>query len=157
LTLRNELFVRNGINIPDGIAVSRDGRWVAVSSHGTRDVKVYDAAGQLGGDAEPAGVLRHANYPHGLRFTADDRHIVVADAASPNVYVYERGESWRGQRDPVRAVAVLDGDTFLRGHNNPEEGGPKGLDIDKTETVLAITCEEEQLAFFTLSSVLGNA
>lgn len=157
LNWRNDVLLRQGLDIPDGIAVSGDGRWIAVSSHGTRDVKLYDASGRLGRDAEPAGVLRRANYPHGLRFTADDRHIVVADAASPNVYVYERGDGWAGARDPARSVAVLDDATFARGHKSPEEGGPKGLDIDRTGRVLAITCEEEQLAFFTLPSVLGSA
>ncbi|MEW9837659.1 YncE family protein [Mesorhizobium marinum] len=157
LNWRNDVLLRQGLDIPDGIALSGDGRWIAVSSHGTRDVKLYDAAARLGPDAEPAGVLRQANYPHGLRFTADDRHIVVADAASPNLHVYERGDGWEGGRDPVRSVTVLDEATFLRGRHNPEEGGPKGLDIDRTGRVVAVTCEEQQLAFFTLSSVLGNA
>ena len=157
LAWRNHILLKQGLEIPDGIAVSGDGRWIAVSSHATRDVKIFDAAAPLGPEALPAGVLREANYPHGLRFTPDDRHIVVADAASPNVYVYERGRSWAGPRDAARKVAVLDKATFLRGHSNPEEGGPKGLDIDRTGTVLAITCEERVLAFFTVSSVLGNA
>lgn len=157
LNWRNHVLLSEGLNIPDGIAVSGDGRWIAVSSHATRDVKIYDAAAPLGPKVAPAGILREANYPHGLRFTSDDRHIVVADAASPNVYVYERGESWVGPRDPARAVAVLDRETFLRGHTNPEEGGPKGLDIDRTGAVLATTCEEDLLSFFTMSSVLGNA
>ncbi len=148
--------MEQGLNIPDGIAVSNDGRWIAVSSHGTQDVKLFDSSAPLGPESDPAGVLRRANYPHGLRFTSDDRYILVADAASPNVYVYERGQSWAGTRDPARSVAVLDEATFVRGHTNPEEGGPKGLDIDKTGTLLAITCEEEQLAFFALNSVLGN-
>lgn len=157
LNWRSHILLKQGLDIPDGIAVSGDGRWLAVSSHATRDVKIFDAAAPLGPEAQPAGVLRDANYPHGLRFTPDDRHIVVADAASPNVYVYERGGSWAGPRDPVRTVAVLDKATFIRGHSNPEEGGPKGLDIDRTGTVLATTCEEQVLAFFTVSSVLGNA
>lgn len=157
LNWKNHVLLEKGLDIPDGIAVSNDGRWLAVSSHGTQDVKIFDSLAPLGPNAEPAGLLRHANYPHGLRFTGDDRHILVADAASPNVYIYERGQSWAGPRDPARSVAVLDRATFLRGHNNPEEGGPKGLDVDKTGRVLAITCEEEQLAFFTLDSVLGNS
>jgi DNA-binding beta-propeller fold protein YncE len=157
LSWRNHVLLQRGLVIPDGIAVSGDGRWLAVSSHSTRDVKIYDASAPLGADAEPAGVLRNANYPHGLRFTSDDRHLIVADAASPNVMVYDQAQGWAGPpRDPARSVAVLDTATFLRGHNNPEEGGPKGLDIDRTGTVVAITCEEQQLAFFTLGSILGN-
>lgn len=157
LNWRNHTLLSQGLDIPDGIAVSSDGRWFAVSSHGTRDVKIYDTAAPLGPRTQPAGVLRDANYPHGLRFTADDRHIVVADAASPHVLVYRRGDDWSGAKDPVRAAAVLDRATFARGHVNPEEGGPKGIDIDRTGRVVAITCEEDPLAFFTLASVLGNS
>jgi DNA-binding beta-propeller fold protein YncE len=156
LNWRNQVLLRRGLEVPDGIAVSGDGRWLAVSSHATRDVKIFDASAPLGPDVEPVGSLGQLGYPHGLRFTADDRHLVVADAASPNLHVYDRGESWMGPRDPVRSVAVLDRETFLRGRNNPEEGGPKGLDVDRTGTLLAITCEEERLALFTLPSVLGT-
>lgn len=156
LPWRNHVLLEQGLEIPDGIAVSGDGRWLAVSSHATRDVKIFDAAAPLGPAAQPVGVLRETNCPHGLRFTPDDRHIVVADAASPNVHVYERGRSWAGSREPARTVAVLDQETFLRGHSNPEEGGPKGLDIDRTGGLLAITCEEQPLALFAVSSVLGE-
>ncbi|TPL04421.1 hypothetical protein FJ938_16745 [Mesorhizobium sp. B2-4-14] len=62
-----------------------------------------------------------------------------------------------GHRGPARSVAVLDEETFLRGRGNPEEGGPKGPDIDRSNSVVAITCEERTLAFFSLLSIFRGA
>ena len=95
---RNKVLLRRGLNIPDGIALSNNGQWIAVSSHGTHDVKIFAAAASLGPDTEPVGTLNNANYPHGLRFTPDDRHVVVADAGAPLLHVYERGASWSAGR-----------------------------------------------------------
>lgn len=154
-TTSNQRLLERGLNIPDGIALSHDGRWVAVSSHGTQDVKLYLMSSSLGPDSEPAGVLQHAGYPHGLRFSADDRHILVADAGSQMVHVYASDGDWNGRRAPARSVRVLDEETFLRGRASPEEGGPKGLDIDRSNSVVAVTCEEQTLAFFSLASMTG--
>lgn len=109
----------------------------------------------LGPDTEPAGVLQHAGYPHGVRFTNDDRRILVADAGSRMVHVYAGDGDWNGHRAPARSVAVLDEETFQRGRASPEEGGPKGLDIDRSNSVVAVTCEEQTLAFFSLASMIG--
>ncbi len=153
---RNLVPLQRGLNIPDGVAVSPDGRWIAVSSHRHHDVKLYDAQGWLNRWTRPAGVLRNANYPHGLRFTPNGRHVLVADAGSPHVFVYESEGDWRGTREPARAVAVLDAETFTRGHSNPAEGGPKGLDIDRGGRVVAVTCQELPLALFPLTAFTGD-
>ncbi|AZO61122.1 hypothetical protein EOA75_03980 [Mesorhizobium sp. M1A.F.Ca.IN.022.07.1.1] len=154
--LWNQVLLEQGLDIPDGIALSHDGRWVAVSSHGTNDVKIYDMSAPLGPETRPAGVLENANYPHGLRFTQDGSHILVADAGSPMVHVYASDEGWKGRRTPSRSVAVLDDESFLRGRASVEEGGPKGLDIDKSNSVVAVTCQEQPLAFYGLSSIVGR-
>lgn len=154
--LWNQALLKRGLDIPDGIALSHDGQWVAVSSHGTRDVKIYNMPASLGPETEPAGVLENANYPHGLRFTPDDRQILVADAGSPMLHIYDRGTSWNGRRAPSRSIAVLDNETFRRGRANVEEGGPKGLDIDRAGSVVAVTCEEQPLAFYSLASIAGR-
>ncbi|MBK9610912.1 hypothetical protein [Candidatus Amarobacter glycogenicus] len=158
---RASFLLHRGLRIPDGITVSHDGRWIAVSSHATHDVKLFDGSRNLGWRTSPAGVLRGAAYPHGLRFTADDRRILVADAGEPLVHVYESDGDWSGARDSVRAVTVLDSATFERGRTdkagqtNREEGGPKGVDIDRSGRVMALTCQEEPLAFFSMASVAG--
>lgn len=151
----NQPLLKRGLDIPDGIALSHDGKWIAVSSHGTKDVKIYSMSASLGPDSEPAGILRNAGYPHGVRFTADDRHILVADAGSQMVHVYAGDGGWKEHREPARSVAVLDEATFLRGRASFDEGGPKGLDIDRSNSVVAVTCEEQTLAFFALATILG--
>ncbi|MBN9221993.1 MAG: hypothetical protein J0I79_28975 [Mesorhizobium sp.] len=155
-TTSNRRLLARGLDIPDGITLSHDGRWVAISSHGTQDVKLYRMSASLGPDTEPAGVLVNAGYPHGVRFSGDDRHIIVADAGSPLVNVYASEGGWDGQRAPVRSVPVLDEESFLRGRASVEEGGPKGIDIDRSNSVMAMTCEEQTLAFFSLASIIGS-
>ena len=111
--VRKEVFLRRGLIIPDGIALSHDGRWLAVSSHGTHDVKLYAAFGELGPESEAAGTLSGAGYPHGLRFSADDAFLLVADAGSQVVNVYHRGAGWVGEHRPQHSVEVID-DEALR-------------------------------------------
>lgn len=144
------------LDLPDGIAFSRDGRWVAVSNHNTRNVTVFEreAAGQR---AEPVAVLRGVEYPHGLRFAAGDRRLLVADAGAPRVHVFAAQEDgWAGAAYPVASVDVMDEATFLRGRANPKEGGPKGIDVDPGSNILLATCEEMPLACFDLATVLES-
>jgi hypothetical protein len=52
---------------------------------------------------------------------------------------------------------VIDPQSFRRGRDNAREGGPKGLDVDRHMTVLAITSEWQPLAFFDLAPLLAGA
>ncbi len=153
----NEILLIRGLNVPDGVAVSRDNRWIAVSSHGTHSVLLFENTPQLDCRSEPACILGNVACPHGVRFTEDDNFVLVADAGAPYVHVYARdGDSWQGTRDPVSSYRVMDDETFLRGRYNPEEGGPKGIDVDREMSVLVTTCEHQSLAFFDLAEVLGE-
>jgi hypothetical protein len=156
--VRDELFLKRQLDVPDGICVSADGAWIAVSNHNTHSVLLYDRTAAPGPDAEPDGVLRNVLCPHGVRFTPDQKHILVADAAARYVNVYQRGgASWRGTRDPVRLFPVLSDEVFRRGRHNPQEGGPKGIDIGTELRVLAVTCECQALAFFDVDEILRVA
>jgi hypothetical protein len=149
-----EVVARRWLDLPDGIATSEDGRWLAISNHNTHDVLVFEAA-TLDPDADPVAVLRGMAYPHGLRFASGDRVLVVADAGAPYVDVFARtGDSWATAAYPSMSLRVVDDETFVRGHNTPREGGPKGLDVDARTGVLVITAEEAPLAFFDLDLAL---
>ena len=144
---------RGWLDLPDGVALGRDGRWLAVSNHNTHTVFVFDR--EAGEDGDPAAVLRGVDYPHGLRFATDDRTLLVADAGAPHVHVFARpSEVWRGASFPAATVAVLDDATFRRGRHNPMEGGPKGVDFDPGTGVLMVTCEELPLALFDAAELL---
>jgi DNA-binding beta-propeller fold protein YncE len=143
-----------GVYIPDGVALSPDGDSVAISSHGSHTVPIYSQR-RTGRLAAPLARLSGAIYPHGLRFTADGEHLLVADAGSPYLHVFERGAGWTGERRPARSVQVLDDETYLRGRTQPDEGGPKGIDIDPRGRFVAICCEEVRLKIVSLDALLG--
>lgn len=151
-----EVVARRWLDIPDGLALSHDGRWLAISNHNTHSVLVYDYA-SLGEEAEPVGVLRGVTYPHGLRFGEDDRFLAVADAGAPFVHVFvARDGGWTGVAYPSTTVTVMDHETFLRGRHNTQEGGPKGIDVDLRTNVLAATAECLPLAFYDLRPALDR-
>jgi hypothetical protein len=151
-----EVVARKWLDIPDGLALSADGRWLAVSNHDLRTVFLYEYA-SLGERAEPVGILRGVNYPHGIRFVSDDRFLVVADAGAPYVHVFEVGRGgWEGVGYPAATVTVMDDEIFRRGRHNIEEGGPKGVDVAPGSSVLVVTAECLPLGFFDLAPALDG-
>ena len=153
----NEILLRKGLSIPDGVAINRERRWIAISNHNTHSVLLYENTPTLNERSAPDGYLRNVNYPHGVLFTPDDKFILVADAGSPYVNVYAKnGDGWEGTRDPLTTFRVIDEMTYGRGRFHPSEGGPKGIDIDSGMNVLVTTCEQQTLAFFDLPAILKN-
>ena len=152
-----QVLLKRWLNLPDGICISHDGQWIAVSNHNTHDVLIYRNSPSLDERADPDGVLRCVHFPHGLRFTLDGRHIIVADAGAPYVHIYaSEGQGWAGARSPVRSVRIMDEALFLRGRHNPQEGGPKGIDIDRDMELLVATSEHQPLVFFDLPAMLQD-
>ena len=154
----DETLLERGLDVPDGICFSPDARWIAVSNHNTHSVLLYDRRRGLGPEREPDGVLRNVLCPHGVRFTFDQEFILVADAAARYVNVYKKGgATWAGTRDPVRLFEAVTPEVFARGRLNPQEGGPKGIDISKDTNVLVMTTEFRTLAFFDVDEVVRAA
>ena len=154
----SEILLQKYLDIPDGVSVSPDRRWIAVSNHTTHNVLLYENSPALNAGAEPDGILRRAYYPHGLRFSADGRHLFVADAGAPYLDIYAQdSDQWRGVRHPVATVRVMDDAVFQSGRYNQEEGGPKGVDIDARSNVLVVTSEFQPLAFFDVPTLLQLA
>ncbi len=153
-TIWSETLLTEGLRVPDGVAHSRSGKWVAVSNHYDHSVFIYDCA-ELERNRKPAGVLRGIAYPHGLRFTPDDRAMLVADAGAPVVHVFgSPSGDWRGSRLPGAAIEVVPDEDFKRGHVDPENGGPKGVELLNEGRVLIVTCEEQPLALFDIADVV---
>ena len=145
--------VEHLLDLPDGVAVSDDRAWIAVSNHNRQIVLIYEgAAGPAGAAVEgdglraPVGVLRGTSFPHGLRFDRAGDVLGIADAGSTFVHLHRRGEQgWSLAGFPFAAIPVLTEEEFASGNTRPDEGGPKGLDLDPSERVLAITCEAAPL------------
>jgi hypothetical protein len=152
------VFLKKWLDIPDGVCVSADSQWIAVSNHKMCSVLLYENDGTLDESSDPDCILRSIHYPHGLAFTEDGRYLLAADAGSPFVHVYRKeGPRWRGVHNPLASFRVVDEETFLRGRHNPMEGGPKGLDIDDQNKIFVTTNECQNLAFFDLAKVLDDA
>jgi DNA-binding beta-propeller fold protein YncE len=157
--IRNsEVLLRKYLDIPDGVSVSPDRRWIAVSNHNTHNVLLYENSPALTADTEPDGILRCAYYPHGLRFSGDGRYLIVADAGAPYLHIYAQDpDEWRGVRQPVATVRIMNEAVFQRGRESPANGGPKGVDIDAGSNVVVVTSECQPLAFFDLPTLLEHA
>jgi glycosyltransferase involved in cell wall biosynthesis len=150
----NSLLLAGGLDLPDGVAASRDGRWIAVSNHNDQTVWLYDHAASLDTHSEPVGILRGIAYPHGLLFTADQRFIVVADAGAPFLRIYARpGRDWHGELEPVISLRVMSDELFARGNHNPMEGGVKGVDLIAGTNIVVATAEHMTLEFFDLDKL----
>ncbi|HJT14676.1 MAG TPA: hypothetical protein VJ790_18785 [Dongiaceae bacterium] len=156
--VESEILLSKWLNLPDGVCASRDGRWIAISNHNTHGVLIYERCDALSEGSSPVGVLRGVSFPHGMRFSGDGRHLFLADAGAPFVHVYACGDQgWHGTRLPAASIRMMDGETYRRGRNNPQEGGPKGIDFDKSMIVLATTCEHQTLQFLDAAAVLAAA
>lgn len=153
---RNSVLLEQGLDVPDGIAVSPDKAWIAISNHLTQSVLVFDNAKRLNRQSRHAGTLLGVSYPHGLRFSPDGDRIYVADAGTPYIHVYQSDlGNWTGEHEPVISLRVLDDETFHKGRHNPEEGGSKGLDLDPSGELLVVTNEEQPLACFHVPALLS--
>jgi hypothetical protein len=154
----SSIFLSKGLDIPDGIASSHDGRWIAVSNHNDHSVFVYENVPGLDLSGLHSGRLAGIAYPHGVRFAAGGKYLLVADAGAPFVHIFESsGGIWRGERNPTASVRLMDEETFLSGHHNEQEGGPKGIDICHDNRVLVASCEEQPIVFMDMRNLLKPA
>ncbi|MFO7628134.1 MAG: hypothetical protein R6W06_01185, partial [Prochlorococcaceae cyanobacterium] len=153
----SSMLLRQDLQVPDGITLSPDGCWIAVSNHDRSLIHIYKSTADLNRLTQPVTTLGGLRFPHGIRFTANSKALIAADAGSPYLHVYAAcGGDWAGSLQPVESYQIMDDATFLRGQVNPEEGGPKGIDIEPRANVLVASCEEQPLAFFDLDQMLNN-
>jgi DNA-binding beta-propeller fold protein YncE len=155
----SNVLMRRRIDYPDGLAVSADGEWVAVSNHAAHIVILYQRSSSLHEDSEPGCVLRGVSYPHGVRFSPDGRHLFVAGSGGPYVHVFTRDDQmWRGVQHPAVSVRVMKEHVF-RQHPRFHlgDGGSKGIDLDRDGRVLAVTSAYQPLAFFDVAAILDRS
>src|SRR6185312_8172656 len=53
----NEVLLRTGLALPDGVCISNDRQWIAVSNHDTQCVSIYSNTCSLNERSEPVGTL----------------------------------------------------------------------------------------------------
>jgi WD40 repeat protein len=148
-------LIRRGLSIPDGICISPDHQWIAISNHSTGTVLLYRMDSALNPDTKPHHMLHGIVCPHGIRFSADDSTLYVIDSASPYLHIFKQQEGqWTTIQKPTNSICMLDTETFERGRYNAQEGGLKGMDILHTRGLLAVTSEHCPLAFYDMDTLM---
>ncbi|PTQ72506.1 YncE family protein [Celeribacter persicus] len=154
LPSRNGIAYAAGMNVPDGIALSPDRRFLAVSSHGTHEVLIYPYDRRNDPKRPPVGRLGGMCYPHGLRFSPDGTRLYVADAGAPLIHVFDAAEAnWSIEAEPVQRFCPVTEAEFRAGHVNEAEGGMKGMELACHGRLLLATCEETPLRVFDLEKL----
>ena len=148
------LVARDGIEIPDGVALSPDGHWLAVSDHDHQRILVYRRQ-----DGEQSCVLQDAalRHPHGLCFDPRGQRLFVADAGGRELHVFTVERDWDADMShSAFRIEAVEADAFNRTREaTPEqfralEGGVKGIDIDPSGRILATTCRHQVVRFFQI-------
>jgi hypothetical protein len=153
--IASEVLIRDGVTVPDGVAHSPCGRWIAISNHGHHNVLLFRNDRDLGPRTRPQAVLCGMNYPHGVHFPENGRSILVADAGAPFVHFYRSEGDWTGEHQPETSIRVLTDESFKRGNKDPTTGGPKGIDVTADGRVMVVSCQEEPIAFFDLQKLIA--
>ena len=132
--------MKKSLRIPDGISISPDQKWIAVSNHVHGQAVIFENKPNLNKSTPSANVLEGPICPHGLRFSPDGKKLYVADAATQYLFIYETEDGdWRTLQNPPRTIKVVDEGTFYYGQYGLKEGGVKGIDIDETNSFLIST------------------
>lgn len=154
---------RLGIRRPDGLAFSRDGRWLAVANHGNDTVAIYrrrHADGRSGPRffRRPAAVIADETlrYPHSVAFTPRHQHLAVTCAGANYLNIYRcepdsagNSASARWSSTPSQQLLIGSEDTFRHVNAcNKMEGGPKGVSVH--DGVLAVCRPETHLSLYPI-------
>lgn len=163
ITLGNTIKIKNrgvvikkGLNLPDGICISPNKKWAAISNHYTGTISIYKISPLLNRFTSPTATLLDIAYPHGLRFSEDGNKIFSTDAGSQYLHIFESdSDSWEGDYKPRQSIKVVDKETFEKVRINPEEGGLKGLDVTNDDQLLVTTAEHQVLNFYSIRDLLS--
>lgn len=153
--IKNEgVLIENGIKIPDGISLSPDRKWIAISNHVDGNVLIYRYSPQLNRNTPPSVVLSGPVCPHGIRFTPDGKKLFIADAATPYIHLYECDNgNWSDYKKDVKSIRILNDEIFYRGRYGAKEGGLKGIDIDNSNSLLITTHKDQIIRFYELNKL----
>jgi hypothetical protein len=150
------ILLRDTIKIPDGISISSDSDWIAISNHVSGEALVYRNDAALGPGSDPHGIFYGSVCPHGIQFAPNGNRLFVADAASQYLHVYETNDGeWRGKHGPSLSIRMMDDDLFLAGRHAAREGGLKGVDLDSTGRLLMTTHMHDVIGFYNVDLMLS--
>ena len=124
------------LDLPDGIASSSDGRWLAVSNHNTHSVLVFDRD-RAQDDGDPAAILRGVTTRMGSASRPTTAGCSSRTPARLACTCSRPSNGWTGAAYPVATIDVMDEPTFLRGTSQP---GPRAGRRGSTSTSRRRSC-----------------
>lgn len=153
------IVAQKELEIPDGLSLSRDGKWIAVGDHEYRRITIYRSADQL-----PLCELRdpELSHPHGICFDPTGQALYVADAGERGMHVFVSADEWATSMNRSSfTIPAVEQEAFRKTKDSVAEkyraleGGIKGVDVDSTGRILATTCQNQMLRFFESELVAG--
>jgi hypothetical protein len=153
----NGIIISKHLGTPDGISISPNKCWIAISNHDTGEIFLYrnilnnNRKVKLKLKAKLGGIV----CPHGVRFSPDGNYILVADAGSPYLHIFSSKDGgWEKLNEPTKSIRIISQDKFIEGRENPMEGGIKGIDVSNDFSVLVTTNAKQILSFFDLDRIM---
>ena len=155
ISIKNEgILIENSLRFPDGLSVSPDRKWIAISNHDYGQVVIFKNEPGLNKKTPPSVVMKGPVCPHGIRFSSDGRKLFVSDAATQYLYIYRSEDgNWDNAEGSAQTVEVVDEESFYFGKTGFNEGGVKGIDLDEANSLFALTHRMDVLSFFDLAEL----
>ena len=131
--IHNAIDILNGV---DGLAFSSDGELLAVTSHWTNSVVMYQCIPDSQGlySSDPVEILQgeetQLHFPHSLNFHPANDYLVVANASGKktlNLFKKVSSVFPRYSPEPEVTLEIYNPKNFYLQAKSPEEGGVKGV------------------------------
>ena len=150
------VLIKRGLSTPDGVCVSPNKKWVAISNHDKSEVRIYKLTPVLNRFSDADGKLVGTAHPHGIRFSECGDKLFVANASGQHLQVYQnQNDSWKGIFEPIRTVKIVDDDVFAKADDQPEEGGVKGIEIANMGKLFVASAEHHVMDFYSTDDLLN--
>jgi hypothetical protein len=156
------VIAQQGLEVVDGIGLSEDGQFMALSDHDHQRVAVYrrtEYHSKLNPTYELVCSLRDCDmhFAHGLRFGRDSQVLYVADAGGRYIHVFKTDDQWQTDLSSSTFKTLgVDEEAFIKSQEVAAEahrlleGGAKGLDIGPDYHTIALTCRNQILRFIEI-------
>ncbi len=139
--LRHPIF-----QIPDGIDFSKDGQWLAVTSHDAHAVALFKQTSRGNYDALPTQIIQgeetHFTYPHSLSFHPETNALAVScSQGRQNVHLFipEAGAFPNAPAFSMEVLEMYDASTIHMIEQLWQEGGVKGVAFSPDGKSIAVT------------------
>lgn len=131
-------IIEGHLNRPEGIALSPEGDYLAVTSMGNHKVHFYKRIEGSLYENTPSfsfeGEVSHLYYPHDLSFSSDGQYLAVANRIGKSINIYKN-------YDPVPIQVISDSNLM-----------PNAVKFIPNEMCMVVTYEENVMRFYRVDN-----